>query len=117
MLKCLADVRIKRTAPFTGIPYVLQASYYPALDGVRGVAILVVLLAHTGINHYLRPLHLFLDSGFGVHLFFVLSGFLITTRLLKETIKKGTPSLRRFYFRRALRILPASCFFWYGGRH
>jgi len=111
MLKFLAEIKNKLTASLPDTPYVLQASYYPALDGVRGVAILVVLLVHIGINHYLRPLHLFLDSGFGVHLFFVLSGFLITTRLLKETVKNGRPSLRRFYFRRALRILPASCFF------
>lgn len=75
-------------------------AYYPALDGVRGIAILMVLLAHTHPK--------FLNSGFiGVDLFFVLSGFLITSILLGEHQARGTISLSRFYIRRALRLFPA----------
>lgn len=75
-------------------------AHYPALDGVRGIAILMVLLAHTHPK--------FLDSGFiGVDLFFVLSGFLITSILLGEYLALGSISLSRFYIRRALRLFPA----------
>jgi peptidoglycan/LPS O-acetylase OafA/YrhL len=69
-----------------------------ALDGLRGVAVLAVLLFHDGrlIGGYL-----------GVDLFFVLSGFLITTLLLVEHRDRGEIGLARFYERRARRLLPA----------
>ena len=72
-----------------------------ALDGVRGVAILLVIGAH-----YVSPV---VSGGniVGVQLFFVLSGFLITSLLLAEQARTGTISLRLFYVRRALRLLPA----------
>ncbi|MFL5910331.1 MAG: acyltransferase family protein [Gaiellaceae bacterium] len=75
-----------------------RLGYVPALDGLRGVAILGVL-----------GVHLFgLSGGFyGVDLFFVLSGFLITTLLLEEHDRTGRVSLRAFYIRRARRLLPA----------
>ena len=63
------------------------------------MAIAAVLLYHTAA---LLP-----GGHFGVDLFFVLSGFLITTLLLEEQARKGTISLRAFYRRRALRLLPA----------
>jgi peptidoglycan/LPS O-acetylase OafA/YrhL len=70
----------------------------PVLDGVRGIAILLVMLSHTGV----------LPNGYvGVDLFFALSGFLITTVLYEEWDREGTISLRRFYERRARRLLPA----------
>ena len=47
-----------------------------------------------------------IDSTMGVHIFFILSGFLITTLLLKEKVNTGRISLKKFYIRRALRILP-----------
>jgi peptidoglycan/LPS O-acetylase OafA/YrhL len=76
-----------------------QAGFVPALEGVRGVAILLVVLVHA----YLRP-----GGGFlGVDVFFVLSGFLITTLLLREQSRRGRISLRGFYRRRALRLVPA----------
>jgi peptidoglycan/LPS O-acetylase OafA/YrhL len=71
----------------------------PALDGVRGIAILLVVAVHA--TGYPRGGHL------GVDLFFVLSGFLITTLLLEERANTGRISLRRFYARRARRLLPA----------
>jgi peptidoglycan/LPS O-acetylase OafA/YrhL len=74
----------------------------PALDGLRGVAILLVLGVHT------RDL---IPGGLlGVDLFFVLSGFLITSILLAERARTGTVSLRAFYRRRALRLVPALVF-------
>lgn len=75
-------------------------SYWPALDGLRGVAILAVV----GVNAEWP----FLAGGFfGVDVFFVLSGFLITTLLLTEWRQRGEINLRRFFARRALRLMPA----------
>lgn len=76
-----------------------KLGYRPALDGLRAVAIAAVLLYHTAA---LLP-----GGHFGVDLFFVLSGFLITTLLLEEHARNGEISLRAFYRRRALRLLPA----------
>lgn len=71
------------------------------LDGLRGIAILLVLARHT------FPAT-FGGAGFtGVGLFFVLSGFLITSLLIEEGESTGKVSFRRFYARRALRLLPA----------
>ena len=78
--------------------------YVPALDGLRAIAVLMVLLAHfkEGTSHSIwQVLH---QGGFGVYLFFVLSGFLITRILLSE---KNQPAyFRNFYARRTLRIFP-----------
>ncbi len=75
--------------------------HVPELDGLRGIAIITVL-----IHHQLTPLSL--NAGFlGVDLFFVLSGFLITGLLLGEAEKTKTISLRNFYMRRVLRLGPA----------
>lgn len=73
--------------------------YYPALDGIRGLAILMVLFSH---NFSFVPYSMF--GEFGVDLFFVLSGFLITDILLKT--KENKNYLRTFYIRRILRIFP-----------
>lgn len=70
------------------------------LDGVRGVAILAVVAAHT--EKFRSP-----AAFVAVMLFFVLSGFLITCLLVEEWERRGTFSLRRFYVRRVLRLLPA----------
>jgi hypothetical protein len=70
----------------------------PALDGLRGVAVGVVVLFHLGR----------LRGGFlGVDLFFVLSGFLITSLLIVEHRSRGSIDLRAFWVRRARRLLPA----------
>ncbi len=75
--------------------------YIPALDGLRAVAVGAVLVFHA--DSPLAP------GGFlGVSLFFTLSGFLITSLLLAEHEQSGTVALRRFYLRRARRLLPAA---------
>ncbi len=78
-----------------------RAQHFPALDGFRGLAILLVITHHQLIPYELR-------GGFlGVDLFFVLSGFLITSLLLKEFECRETISLKNFYMRRVLRLAPA----------
>jgi peptidoglycan/LPS O-acetylase OafA/YrhL len=74
----------------------------PELDGLRGIAILVVLGAHTGVPGFSEG-----GGGAGVTLFFVLSGYLITGLLLAERTRNGRVDLRAFYIRRALRLFPA----------
>jgi peptidoglycan/LPS O-acetylase OafA/YrhL len=78
---------------------VTRLGYRPALDGVRGLAIAAVVAFHA----FGWPTGGYL----GVDLFFVLSGFLITTLLLEERRERGSASLLAFYKRRALRLLPA----------
>lgn len=81
----------------------------PSLDGLRTISILAVLVGHSvdtyGGPGFLGPLrHM---GNLGVRMFFVISGFLITTLLLKELARRGNISLRDFYIRRTLRIWPA----------
>ncbi len=74
--------------------------YHPALDGLRALAVLAVMLYHGQVS--------WTRGGFlGVDLFFVLSGFLITGLLLSEHARTGTVDLVRFWGRRARRLLPA----------
>lgn len=76
----------------------------PALDGVRGIACLLVLGAHLVISET----NVFTaGGGAGVTVFFTLSGFLITALLLEERERTGRTRLRAFYLRRARRLLPA----------
>jgi len=72
-----------------------------ALDGLRGIAVLLVILAHAGVPYFAQA------GAVGVTMFFVLSGFLITRLLKDEHQRSGRISLRRFYGRRARRLLPA----------
>jgi len=76
-----------------------RLGYRPALDGIRATAMPLVVSWHA----FGRPAGGFL----GVHVFFALSGFLITTLLLEEWASRGSISLSRFYQRRALRLFPA----------
>jgi peptidoglycan/LPS O-acetylase OafA/YrhL len=81
--------------------------HFKNLEGLRFICISMVIWHHCQPIHGLR----IFDRGFmGVDFFFVLSGFLITTLLLRETDKYGSFSLRNFYARRALRILPVYLF-------
>lgn len=76
----------------------VAGAHYAGLDGLRGAAVLGVMLFHSGL----------IRGGYlGVDVFFTLSGFLITSLLLEEHAATGAISMRRFYFRRALRLLPA----------
>jgi peptidoglycan/LPS O-acetylase OafA/YrhL len=80
----------------------LARPYFPALDGLRALSIALVVLWHATEEKYYGWLH-----GFhGVTIFFVLSGFLITTLLLREEARHGSVSFRGFYIRRVFRILP-----------
>lgn len=77
-----------------------RLGYLPALDGLRGVAVLLVSLLHFHVP--------FLPGGYlGVDIFFVLSGFLITSLLVQEWGATGGVDLWRFYGRRVLRLMPA----------
>jgi peptidoglycan/LPS O-acetylase OafA/YrhL len=74
--------------------------HIPALNGLRAVAVFIVIFCHT------TP-QLFGGGNIGVDLFFVLSGFLITSILLNEFQRDGSINIRLFYVRRALRLFPA----------
>jgi peptidoglycan/LPS O-acetylase OafA/YrhL len=80
-----------------------QAPYFPALDGLRALSLLLVIAGHvrTGLS-----VKRYFSGGLGVGIFFVLSGFLITILLLREELAAGRVSLGAFYIRRAFRILP-----------
>ena len=78
----------------------------PAFDGIRGVAVLLIIWTHIGLVHVIslsaKPVGGFL----GVDAFFVLSGFLITALLLREQTNRGRFRFGAFYRRRALRLFP-----------
>jgi peptidoglycan/LPS O-acetylase OafA/YrhL len=96
--------------PDSPIPAWVSTGRVPCLDGLRAVSIGLVLFAHSvrppgspfaGYRRFAQP------AAVGVDVFFVISGFLITLLLLREHDRTGRVSLRGFYTRRALRILPA----------
>jgi peptidoglycan/LPS O-acetylase OafA/YrhL len=74
-------------------------AYIPAFDGLRGVAVLFVILAHGSYGY--------VNGWIGVDIFFILSGYLITSILQEEYDIYGTISFRNFFARRLLRLLPA----------
>jgi peptidoglycan/LPS O-acetylase OafA/YrhL len=91
-----------------------RSGYLPTLDGWRALAILGVLVAHWGGGFFPSGADeelLTIQGQLGVDLFFGISGFLITWRLLEEHNLTGRISLRGFYVRRAFRILPAAVTF------
>jgi peptidoglycan/LPS O-acetylase OafA/YrhL len=84
----------------------------PSLDGIRGVAILLVMLSHAEMTEGMPTIEWVARLGdFGVKVFFVLSGFLITTLLVNERRRSGRIALGRFVIRRAFRIFPAAYVF------
>jgi len=85
--------------------------HIPSLDGLRALSVLLVIVLHTLLRHSLYkfipfPLRLLGNGALGVFIFFVISGYLITTLLLREQDKTHAISLKSFYLRRAFRILP-----------
>lgn len=92
-------------------PTILNNGRIASLDGLRAVSIALVMLSHLcGTRHFLgyHSLDSLGDLGqLGVRIFFVISGFLITTLLLRELERTGRISLGDFYMRRFLRIFPA----------
>jgi peptidoglycan/LPS O-acetylase OafA/YrhL len=77
----------------------------PTLDGWRGIAILLVIAEHAGWEHFEHQTWAGLGN-LGVDIFFVLSGYIITARMIEERERTSTISLSSFYLRRAFRILP-----------
>jgi peptidoglycan/LPS O-acetylase OafA/YrhL len=95
-----AGLPSQRTLP-GGRPERGAGGFRADIEGLRAVAVLLVVLGHVGLR--------FVPGGFvGVDVFFVISGFLITSLLLRELSTTGRVSLARFYARRALRLLPAA---------
>ncbi|MGC4029159.1 MAG: acyltransferase [Steroidobacteraceae bacterium] len=82
----------------------LETERFGSLDGLRAFSILAVLWHHSGLPRHGLPI---LERGqTGVYLFFAISGFLITSLLIRERRRTGTISMRGFYIRRSLRIFP-----------
>jgi len=84
----------------------------PSLDGLRALSIVIVMASHTVAvfdpkdPHFNAGWAILSNGQIGVEIFFVISGFLITSLLLSELSDTGEISLRRFYLRRSIRILP-----------
>ena len=83
----------------------MNIKYRPEIDGLRALAVASVILYHAQLN-------IFNDFGFkggfiGVDIFFVISGYLITSIILRELFSTKILSLKKFYERRVRRILPA----------
>jgi peptidoglycan/LPS O-acetylase OafA/YrhL len=82
----------------------------PSLDGLRAISIIFVVLSHMSKSGH-APRFFFQFAATGVSIFFVISGYLITSILLREREHTGTINLREFYIRRAYRIFPAAFVF------
>lgn len=85
-----------RTEPVATLP---RSGPIPSLDGIRALAVLLVFLAHSGLERVV-------PGGLGVTIFFVLSGFLITTLLRIERAGRARIDMRGFYLRRLVRLMP-----------
>ena len=83
----------------------------PSLDGLRAISILLVVLGHLAISNHAPAVFLRSYASEGVRIFFVISGFLITSILCKEEARTSTIDLKTFYLRRAYRIFPAAFVF------
>ncbi len=88
-----------------------RATHIHGFDGLRAISVTLVILSHIGIiaavkPKYLKTIFMVFNGTYGVKTFFVLSGFLITTLLMKEYARAGRVNLLAFMVRRASRILP-----------
>ena len=91
----------RRTPRQTRTELIGGMTFRPDIEGLRAIAVLLVVLGHAGVP--------FVRGGYvGVDVFFVISGFLITSLLLGELSRSGSISIRRFYARRAVRLLPVA---------
>ena len=83
----------------------IKVDYRPEIDGLRAIAVGAVIIYHAKITTFD---YILFEGGFiGVDIFFVISGYLITSLILKELITTGYFSFKNFYERRVRRILPA----------
>ena len=96
----LRPTRPPTSAPSSAAPALPKMGYQPTLDGLRGVSVMAVLLYHAGF-HWMH------GGFFGVEVFFVVSGFLITSLLIEERDGTGRIHLWQFWVRRWRRLLPA----------
>jgi peptidoglycan/LPS O-acetylase OafA/YrhL len=81
-----------------------KLNYIPALDGLRAIAILLVVISHAGFEKAV-------PGSLGVIIFFVISGFLLTRQMIVEVERTGTLNIKAFYLRRLLRLMPALIFY------
>ena len=86
----------------------MKLTYRPEIDGLRAIAVGAVILYHAQITIFGHQL--FRGGFIGVDIFFVISGYLITSIILKELFTTGSFSFKHFYERRIRRILPALLF-------
>jgi peptidoglycan/LPS O-acetylase OafA/YrhL len=98
------------------IPDIFNQKVIPGIDGLRALSILIVLISHIQNTKSAPVILMFLGKhilwgSFGVYVFFVISGFLITGLILKEKVKSGSVNLKSFYWRRFVRIFPVYYFY------
>ncbi len=93
MVERRSDSREKEVWPASG------RGQIPSLDGLRAVSIMIVFFSHAGLSQLI-------PGGFGVTVFFFLSGFLITMLLTREHARTGGIAFGAFYLRRVLRLIP-----------
>jgi peptidoglycan/LPS O-acetylase OafA/YrhL len=105
----MKPVQQPTTKQKSGAPRAVLQSHLPSLDGMRAISILLVIVAHASDVFDRQSDYLFSLGQLGVSVFFVISGLLITWLMIRERDATGTFSLRDFYIRRFLRILPV---FW-----
>ena len=86
----------------------MKPTYRPEIDGLRAVAVSAVILYHAQIT--ITDFQPFKGGFIGVDIFFVISGYLITSIILKELVTTGSFSFKHFYERRIRRILPVLLF-------
>ncbi len=89
------------------LPATAGFGHIPGLNGLRALSVFIVIIAHMGFAHIV-------PGGFGVTMFFFISGFLITRLLLAEDEKDGRINLPKFYTRRLIRLYPALLFMIFG---
>ena len=86
----------------------MKINYRPEIDGLRAIAVVAVIFYHAQLS--ISDQNFFKGGFIGVDIFFVISGYLITSIILKELFKSGQFSFKNFYERRIRRILPVLLF-------